>query len=176
MIRVDTQFCPDYSLFYFGPRAHLWRVSNLGLELCLFVSFIYFIESLSRFELVTYFVFISYLIVFVVKCHVCVHFVSCRVFRIYSCQISYLFNYVSWLIVLLVLFMSSKVGCVSFFFIYFVFLFCMFNVVIVSCLNLFFYYYRIFINCVYYYFLILSFVGPKAQAYFGPNPAQFGSH
>ena len=75
----------------------------MGLEPC---PFIYFVESLSRFVLVTYFVFVSCLIVI---CHVCVlfWFVSCLVFRIYLRQNVVLFNYVLQLIVfyLIVLFL-----------------------------------------------------------------------
>ena len=39
---VDAKFCPGYYAYFsfFRPRAHLWRVSNLGLEPCHF-PFIY---------------------------------------------------------------------------------------------------------------------------------------
>ena len=49
-IIVDAKFCSGYCIyFHFGPWAHLWRILNLDLEPC---PFFYFIESLSRFELV----------------------------------------------------------------------------------------------------------------------------
>ena len=38
IINVDAQFCPGYCVyFYFWALSHLWRVSNLGLEPCLFL-------------------------------------------------------------------------------------------------------------------------------------------
>ena len=63
---VDASFCPGYS-FHFNVCGALGpfcvKSSSLGLEPILLFYFIYFIESLSRFVLVIYFVFISYLIV-----------------------------------------------------------------------------------------------------------------
>ena len=91
---VDAQFCPGYYIyFHFGPWAHLWRVSNLGLEPCPFILLILFYRVLESFFIYS---FISYLSFVLVKCHVCVRFVSCCVFHIYSRQmLLYLFNCVS---------------------------------------------------------------------------------
>ena len=59
LLVVDAQFCSSYCVyFYFGPWAHLWRVSYLGLEPCLFILVIYSIESLSHF-------------VFRIECYLC---------------------------------------------------------------------------------------------------------
>ena len=55
VVSVDAQFCPGYCVyFHFGPRAHLWRVSNLGLEPCPFLLYRVFKSFFI------YFVFISY--------------------------------------------------------------------------------------------------------------------
>ena len=78
-------------IFIFGPWAHLWRVSNLGLEPCLFL-FIYLFyrvfESFCvgylfrvKFCLALIFIFILYLII--VKCLI----VICRVVCIVLCVV-----------------------------------------------------------------------------------------
>ena len=77
--------------FHLGSRANLRRVSNLDLKLC---SLFYFIEFLSHFCFSylfgVYFASNCYLSLKVMLCH----FVSCLIFCIYSCQMS--FNCVSW--------------------------------------------------------------------------------
>ena len=72
--------------YYFGPRAHLWRVSNLGLEPCPFLfikslkhfsisCFVFCFASMSYLSLKVMFVFISYHVVFFVFIHVKCHFI-----------------------------------------------------------------------------------------------------
>ena len=50
---VDAQFCPGYCVLLFGPRAHLWRVSNLGLEPCPFLfAYLFYSSNLNCLVLV----------------------------------------------------------------------------------------------------------------------------
>ena len=84
-----------FVFFYFiflGSRAHLWRVSNLGLEPCPFFFLLYRASSRFVFSYLfcVYFISNGYLSLKVMLCH----FISCLIFRIYSCQMS--FNCVSW--------------------------------------------------------------------------------
>ena len=59
------QICSGYCLyFHFGPQAHLWRVSNLGLEPYPFL----FYRVLESFCISFYFVFILRIHLFCVNC------------------------------------------------------------------------------------------------------------
>ena len=97
-------------LFSFsGPQAHLWQVSNLGLEPCLYL---FYSSLLSHLVLI-----ILFRICLASNCYLLLkvmlwHFVSCFVFRIYSCQMS--FNCVSYLI-LSYLFSSRLNTCLYYF-------------------------------------------------------------
>ena len=75
---VDAKFCPDYCVyFHFGPRTHLWRVSNLGLEPCpyLFYSCLAFI---CCHDLITVrVIFHMFRSVFRYQVFVCVFFFNC---------------------------------------------------------------------------------------------------
>ena len=69
---------------FLGLGAHLWRVSNLGLEPCPFLfAYLFYSSLLSRFVLFIYFVFIV-----VRNCYLCI---ECCFVKISS----YLFNYIS---------------------------------------------------------------------------------
>ena len=60
VVVVDAKFCPGYCVYFlFGPRAHLWRGSNLDLEPCHFLSTLS--SLLSHLVLVIYFVSNRYL-------------------------------------------------------------------------------------------------------------------
>ena len=113
---VDVQFCPGYCVYsLFGPRAHLWRVSKLGLEPCPF----YFIKSLSRVILVIYLVFISCIYwLFVILCRYCyVSFLNVvRIFRyhVFDCsylQLFFVLNHISFCFVLVFIRTLNVVKC-----------------------------------------------------------------
>ena len=58
-------------ILIFGPRAHLRRVSSLGLEPCPFLfAYLFYSNLLSRYVFVIYVVFISSLYVVFVSYHV----------------------------------------------------------------------------------------------------------
>ena len=94
---VDAKFCPGYCVyFYFGLWAHLWRGSSLGLEPCPFISFVRFIESLSRFCISCLLCLFRIQLLFVVKCHVAlvIYFVLLRIVPVnYFCnQLCFVIN------------------------------------------------------------------------------------
>ena len=69
-------FCPGYCV-YFEPRAHLWGVSNLGLEPCPFLLYRVFKSFwISYFISCLFHIYSS----FIVKCH----FVSLRIMSYFS--------------------------------------------------------------------------------------------
>ena len=81
---VDAQFCPGYRVyFHFGPRAHLWRISNLGLEPCPFLLYQVFESFCISYLFRVYFVsnrylsccVVSYRAIFFVFIYVKCHFI-----------------------------------------------------------------------------------------------------
>ena len=84
IVIVDAQFCPGYYVFLFGASSPFVTNFEFGPRtLSVFIHRVF--ESFSISYLFCICFASNYL--FVVKCHVCVCFVSCRIFRIYLFQL-----------------------------------------------------------------------------------------